>query len=271
VPISIAGLASHASSMKGAEQLLGAFRGGDYPHADARQMAETALDPDATSRLARSGTGFMSQIFGSRLPGVVDSLAGQSGVSKASAATLLGLAAPLVLDAVGKEAGSRRLDARGLSHFLADQGRRAEGALPASVSSVLGTSTRQREAYGAARPAEIPRKRAPKRTWLWIAAGIALLALFALWLARRGQTPQLPDADLPEPSVGAPTAPPLPEVQKAEPAAPAEPARPAEPAPQPQQVQPAVPPAAPAAEPAPEPATAAEPEPAAAPEPPLQR
>jgi outer membrane protein OmpA-like peptidoglycan-associated protein len=180
-------------------------------------------------------------------------------VSKASAATLLGLAAPLVLDAVGKEAGARRLDARGLSHFLADQGRKAEGVLPASVSTVLGTGTRQREAYGVARPAEVTRRHEPKRTWIWIAAGIALLALFALWLARRGQTPSLPDVDLPQPSVNTPTAPPLPEGQQAAPTRPSEPAE--------MQDQPAVPPPAPAPA-AEERAAAPQPEPSAAAEPP---
>src|SRR3970282_2928887 len=55
-----------------------------------------------------------------------------------SASTLLGLAAPLVLDAVGKEAESRHLDARGLSAFLTDQARSAAGALPGALSGAVG-------------------------------------------------------------------------------------------------------------------------------------
>jgi outer membrane protein OmpA-like peptidoglycan-associated protein len=137
IPASLAGLAAHATSEQKAADLLGAFRGGDFPHADASEVTRMVDDPVATARLAESGQGFLSRLFGGRLSGIVDALAGQAGVSRSSASTLLGLAAPLVLGAVSKEAQSRNLDARGLSRFLADQGRRASGVLPASMTSML--------------------------------------------------------------------------------------------------------------------------------------
>jgi outer membrane protein OmpA-like peptidoglycan-associated protein len=145
VPASIAGLAAHTSNEQRAEELLQAIRGDDYPHVDATEVTRVVGDPAATTRVARSGEGFLNGIFGNRLSGIVDAIAGQSGVSRASASTLLGLATPLVLGAVGKEAKSRNLDARGLSRFLADQGRRASDVLPGSVSSVLGGGTFARE------------------------------------------------------------------------------------------------------------------------------
>ena len=137
VPASLAGLAAHALSEQKAADLLGAFRGGDYPHADASEVTKMVDDPAATARLAESGQGFLRGVFGGRLGGMVDALAGQTGVSRASASTLLGLSAPLVLSAISKEAESRHLDAHGLSRFLADQGRRASGVLPASMTNML--------------------------------------------------------------------------------------------------------------------------------------
>jgi outer membrane protein OmpA-like peptidoglycan-associated protein len=139
IPASLAGLAAHATSEQKAADLLGAFRGGNFPHADASDVTKMVDDPVATARMAESGQGFLNGMFGGRLGGIVDALAGQAGVSRSSASTLLGLAAPLVLNAVSKEAETRNLDARGLSRFLTDQGRRASGALPASMTNMLSS------------------------------------------------------------------------------------------------------------------------------------
>ncbi|HVW25861.1 MAG TPA: OmpA family protein [Polyangiaceae bacterium] len=157
IPASLAGLAAHAASEQKAADLLGTFRGGDFPHADANEVTKMVDDPVATARLAESGQGFLSRLFGGRLSGIVEALSGQAGVSRASASTLLGLSAPLVLAVVSKEAESRNLDARGLSRFLAEQGRRASGALPASISTMLGAipgfSALGQAGEGAAAPA----------------------------------------------------------------------------------------------------------------------
>ena len=55
VPISIAGLAAHASSEGNAERLLGALRAGNYPHVDAAAIGQTTTSPEATSRLVSRG------------------------------------------------------------------------------------------------------------------------------------------------------------------------------------------------------------------------
>ena len=137
MPVSIAGLAMAASSERSAGELLSALRGGDYPHVGADDLSPMVSDPGATKRLAESGEGLLSRIFGNKLDGIVDALAGQAGVSKASAIKLLGLSAPLVLGVVGKKAQAERLDANGLSRFLNDQSRAAADTLPESVSTAL--------------------------------------------------------------------------------------------------------------------------------------
>jgi hypothetical protein len=140
VPVSLAGLAAHTTSEEHAEELLGAIRGGNYPHAAPNEVSDMVADAGSTARLTQSSTGFLNRIFGNRLSAIIDALATQTGLSRSSASTLLGLATPVVLDAVGKEAQSRNLDARGLSRFLAEQGKRVSAALPAPLSSALGTN-----------------------------------------------------------------------------------------------------------------------------------
>jgi outer membrane protein OmpA-like peptidoglycan-associated protein len=137
MPVSIAGLAMVASSERSAGELLRALRGGDYPHVAADELSPVVSDPGETDRLAQSGQGILGRIFGARFDGIVDALAGQTGVKRASAIKLLGLSAPLVLDVVGKRAQAEPLDANGLSRFLDDQSRTAAGILPGPVSTAL--------------------------------------------------------------------------------------------------------------------------------------
>src|SRR4051812_41097350 len=81
VPLSMAGLASLFSSEQKASELLGTFRGGNFPHLDASEIGTLVKDPEATSKLTQSSSGFLSRIFGNKLDGILDSLAGASGVS----------------------------------------------------------------------------------------------------------------------------------------------------------------------------------------------
>jgi outer membrane protein OmpA-like peptidoglycan-associated protein len=111
-------------------------------------------DPGAVNRLAQSGESLLSRIFGNGFSGIVDALAGQSGVSRASATKLLGLSAPIVLDIVGREATTEDMDASGLSRFLDDQSQSASGALPVSMSSALAEARRQIEVPSQARQQE---------------------------------------------------------------------------------------------------------------------
>ena len=133
VPMSVAGLAAYASTDERAQELLGTLRRGNYPHLSPGEV----MEPEA-ARTAQSSRGLLARIFGGRLDEVVNRLAAQSSVSRSSASMLLGMAAPLVLDAIGKEVKARNLDAHGLSRFLADEGRRASAALPESLSGMVG-------------------------------------------------------------------------------------------------------------------------------------
>jgi outer membrane protein OmpA-like peptidoglycan-associated protein len=229
LPLSIAGLAEHASTEGNAASLLSTLKGGNYPHVEARDLSRVVADPAATDRVVQSGSGFLSRIFGNKVGALIDALAVQSGLSRSSATTMLGLATPLVLDTVGKEAKARNLDAAGLSHFLADQERRVSDRLPSNFArSVGGAATvgglmagpfvvRQR-AEAIHERAPVIHERAPviheepraKSGLGWLLVGLAVLgaiALLALAFRRTEAPTAVPDLETRPPEVTAPEAP----------------------------------------------------------------
>lgn len=142
-PVSLTGLAEHAKRQHNAEDMLGHFRKGDYPHLAPMEVTPLVTDPLRTAQFAASGEGFLSHIFGEKLDEVVDLVARQAGVSRTSAHVILGLSAPLLLDAVGKETVLRKFDAGELTQFLDVQEENARGVLPVVVeraSQAVATS-----------------------------------------------------------------------------------------------------------------------------------
>lgn len=138
-PASLTGLAEHAKRGH-AEDLLEHFQSGDYPHLTPAEVPPLIKDPIQTARLAASGEGFLAQIFGEKLDQIVDMVAHQAGVSRTSAHVILGLSAPLLLDALGKESELRHLDAPGLSRFLSEQEEYAHSLQPGVVDGAISAT-----------------------------------------------------------------------------------------------------------------------------------
>jgi OOP family OmpA-OmpF porin len=186
LPLSMVGLAQRASTQEGAQELLSTLKGGQYPHLDASEIGRVAADPDSAARVAQSSEGFLSRLFGNRQRGVVDGLASSAGVSASSASKLLGLALPMVLGFVGKQAAARNLDASGLRGFLASQRKMVGGALPGPLSRLVGGDAEPQSVATDRRPhmheAPVQRPRGAK----WLLLPLAALAALVLILARRG-------------------------------------------------------------------------------------
>jgi OOP family OmpA-OmpF porin len=189
VPLSMVGLAQRASTQEGAQDLLATLKGGKYPHLDESELGRVAGDPESAARVAQSSEGFLSRLFGNKQRGVVDGLASSAGVSTSSASKLLGLALPMVLGFVGKQAASHNFDASGLRGFLASQRRLVGGALPGPLSRLVGGDAEPRavgiDRHAAADAYAEPTRKSGIGKWVLLAAAAAG-ALFLL-LSRRGE------------------------------------------------------------------------------------
>jgi outer membrane protein OmpA-like peptidoglycan-associated protein len=136
------------------------------------------LSISPTSPLATLGGVFLSSTFGSRLPSVTNAIGNTVGLRGSSTASLLNVAAPLVMGLLGNRVRKARLDPTGLSDLLAAQRDGILTAAPAGVSSALGIGEIPR--IPAQRVVMEPPRESSGKRWLWpTLAALALIAV--LW------------------------------------------------------------------------------------------
>ena len=134
------------------------------------------------SPLMEMGGRFLSTIFGPRLSAVTDAIGQTSGIGGGKASTLLSLAAPLVLGALGQRVRENNLTASGLASSLKSEAGSFQRFLPAGLGSALSGAT------GAVSSATTAAAGATKR-WLWPVVLLAALLLAALWFFNRAKQP----------------------------------------------------------------------------------
>jgi OmpA-OmpF porin, OOP family len=163
------------------------------PSNDGSVLREpSSLLGDRRPPAASLGGTLMSLLFGGRTDGIAAALARYAGVRSASAASLIQLAAPLVLGLLGDRVRRDGLNAQGLFGLLAGQRDAIRSALPAELGSALGSigavGDRERPRVAVAPPS------AARASWLWPALlGIALLLGFWWLFARRPEAPRVAD------------------------------------------------------------------------------
>ena len=142
----------------------------------------SAVSGVTSSPLMEMGGRFLSTIFGPRLSAVTDAIGQTSGIGGGKASTLLSLAAPLVLGALGQRVRENNLTASGLASSLKSEAGSFQRFLPAGLGSILSGAT------GAVSSATTAAAGATKR-WLWPVVLLAALLLAALWFFNRAKQP----------------------------------------------------------------------------------
>jgi OmpA-OmpF porin, OOP family len=150
----LAGALGQASSTSGAERLLSTITGARYG-ADTLGGLDRQLAGGATTEsFLSSGARLLSGLFGGRVDGVADAVAGTGGMGRSAAATLLRLAAPIVMGVLGTRVASGGLDAGGLSRLLTGERSSILSAAPAGIAGLLDSGslcppppTRRRRGY----------------------------------------------------------------------------------------------------------------------------
>ena len=152
----------------------------------------------ATSSLLDSGKKFLSLAFGGNQSSIFDTVARSTGLRSGVVSSLMSMAAPMMMTALGRLVRDDHMNTTGLSKLLVHEGDGVRDLLPAGVSSLLNTApapiptvtpNTRPVALGA-----IPEPAARSRAWWWLIPALLLLPLLLYW-GSRARHPVLPSAE----------------------------------------------------------------------------
>jgi outer membrane protein OmpA-like peptidoglycan-associated protein len=132
------------------------------------------------------GKRVLGSLFGDKLGAVSGALAGSSGVSTASATSILGIAAPAVMGMLGKQLGSNP-SPRGLFGLLASSKDAIARFAPAGLLGALGFRNVDELTRKAGGMVELKESAGPRRWMPLLAIAAAILVGLFAWANRRGQ------------------------------------------------------------------------------------
>jgi OOP family OmpA-OmpF porin len=141
VPALLGGLLNKASDAKGASEIFGMLKDGNHDGGVLDNVSGLLSSNTGFQGLLSSGFPMLKSLFGDKADTVVNGLAHSSGISASSSSSLLSMAAPLLMGAVGKEVKSKGLDATGMMGFLGSQAGFLKEVAPAGLLSWLGLSS----------------------------------------------------------------------------------------------------------------------------------
>lgn len=137
LPTILGGVMQKASTTEGASDLLNTIRTGGYDGAVLDNLGGLLDDVKSTSTLASLGSGLLGSIFGDKLGALSGVISNSFGIKTGSASSLLGLAAPILMNVLGKQVTSQGMSTSGLASLLMSQKDAVKAALPAGVGSIL--------------------------------------------------------------------------------------------------------------------------------------
>ena len=183
-PAVVGGLASKASTLQGASEILNMITKGGFGSDTLKGLSHAFAGGDATKNLLNIGTNLLGGIFGDRVSKVTDWICSSSGIGKNAASSLLGLVVPAVLGFLGREVKESNLNAAGLMKLLAGQVGFLKDLAPAGLASGLGLSNLSDLAKTVAEPVQ-----KGSSLWKWLLILIIFMAFLFFWFRTCGAPP----------------------------------------------------------------------------------
>lgn len=128
IPTLLMGIVKKGSTLEGAQNIF--------------DMAKSSVDTDGAIKTTRSGSDFLHGIFGGNLNSIISKLGSSVGMNSYSISKMMGVAAPLIMGALGQKIKTDNLTPSSLMSYLSSQKSSLAGLLPASLSGLMsGPST----------------------------------------------------------------------------------------------------------------------------------
>ncbi len=133
LPTVLSGLASKASTSEGAAEVA-SMAGDTHRSGLLGNIGSFFGGGDLLSK----GGDLIKGLFGGKLGGIVEAVAGFAGIKSGSISSLMSMAAPVALGALGKHSAENNLGASGISSLLSAGKSSWASLLPAGLGSMLG-------------------------------------------------------------------------------------------------------------------------------------
>ncbi len=137
VPTVLGGVMQAAQDETGTQKIMDVIKDGGHTGEVLDDLSGLLNNFDKTQLLITIGSNIFNHFFGNKNSAVVDKLSSLSGIRKTSASSLLGLAAPLVLGALGKIVDKEGLGVSGLTKLIHDQKDGVLSSLPPAIANQL--------------------------------------------------------------------------------------------------------------------------------------
>lgn len=199
IPIVLGGIMRSASNDEETGKVMDVLKDGGHTGEILDDLPNLLGNFDKTQLLITIGSNIFNHFTGSKSNSIVEKLSALTSIRKTSASSLVGLAAPLVLGALGKVVNKEGLGVSGLTRLLADQRESVFGALPPAIANQLNfkgtTSTVKPESEEKTK--EIQKETKETKgflSWIpWILIGLIFLAGLAyFWKYRKSIKPTEP-------------------------------------------------------------------------------
>lgn len=137
VPIVLGGIIRNATNEEDTGKVMDVLKDGGHTGEILDDLPNLLGNFDKTQLLITIGSNIYTHFAGNKGNAIVEKLSTLNGIRKTSASSLVGLAAPLVLGALGKVVSREGLGVSGLTKLLSDQRESVFGALPPAIANQL--------------------------------------------------------------------------------------------------------------------------------------
>jgi outer membrane protein OmpA-like peptidoglycan-associated protein len=196
VLIVLGGIMRNALIDEETDKVMNVLRDGGHTGEILDDLSILLENFDKTQLLITIGTNIFNHFAGSKTNSIVEKLSSLSGIRKTSASSLVGLAAPLVLGALGKVVNKEELQVSGLTRLLAYQQESVFGVLPPAIANQLNfkNSSLSVKSEKEEKPQEVKIESTESKGITsmipWILVSIIFLAGLAyFWKYRKGVNP----------------------------------------------------------------------------------
>lgn len=203
VPIVLGGIMRSASNDEGTGKVMDVLKDGGHTGEILDDLPNLLSNFDKTQLLITIGSNIFNHFTGNKSNSIVEKLSTLTGIRKTSASSLVGLAAPLVLGALGKVVSKEGLGVSGLTKLLAEQRESVFGALPPAIANQLNfkgvTTTVKPESEN--KPKETEKEAKESKgflSWIpWVLISLLFLAGLAyFWKYRKNIKPAEPTTEV---------------------------------------------------------------------------